>query len=488
MSVRHRLPRKKSQPRKYLQRNVPRRWKYRLGPPSLRARQLSPTRDLWLTVRRTLWSREVWLLVAIAFGVARWWGCAALSGLLALLVRLARSAERLPTAGLALDFPVGSPAFIDSVVGTTGTGFMSGNALTLLNNGDEFYPAMLHAIEGAAHSVTIEGYIYWAGSIGQRFAEALAQRARAGVTVKILLDAIGSAAIGDDILQTLERGGCQVAWFNPIHWYTLERTNRRTHRKTLVIDGTIGFTGGAGIADQWLGHAQDTEHWRDLQLRLEGPAVGQLQTGFATNWLKSTGEIVTGPVFFPRHVDAGSVRVQALLGSPASGASALRMLYYLSLSCAIRSIVIANPYFVPEPTAIELLLDARRRQVDVTLLLAGELNDVWLARQNSVRLYGPLLAAGVKIHEYAPTMLHYKAMIVDDCWATIGTCNFDNRSFALNEESNVTFFDPVLLGSLCRILHADLSRATLVTLESWQRRGLKARAIELAASLLQDQV
>ena len=488
MSVRRLPPKRRSQPHRYLQRNVPRRWRYRLGPPALRGRQFSGTRDFWLLFRRLLWSPVLWLMALLAFGLARSWGWAIVSGFVATFARLARSPERLPTEGLALDTPVGSPAFIDSVVGATGTGFAPGNSLVFLNNGDEFYPSMLGAIAEAERSVTIEGYIYWAGSIGQRFAEALAHKARTGVPVKILLDAIGSAAIGDDILRVLEGGGCQVAWFNPIHWYTLERTNHRTHRKSLVVDGAIGFTGGAGIADQWLGHGQDADHWRDLQLRLEGPAVVQLQTGFATNWLWTTGEVVAGPAYFPARAEAGSARVQALLGSPVSGVSALRLLFYLSLSCAVRNILIANPYFIPEPTAIELLLDARRRHVDVTLLLAGPLNDIWLARQNSVRLYGRLLKAGVRIYEYAPSMLHYKAMVVDECWAMIGTCNFDNRSLAFNEESNVTFLDPQLVDSLRRILLDDLSRSTLISAERWERRGLAARGLEFVASLLQEQL
>ena len=225
-----------------------------------------------------------------------------------------------------------SEAFVDSIVGATGAPFVPGNRLTVLNNGDEFYPAMLDAIHAAQRSVTIEAYIYWAGEIGLVFARALAERASSGVSVKILLDAVGSATIGTEILTTLEKGGCQLAWFHPIHWYTIGRFNHRTHRKTLVVDGRTGFTGGAGIADHWSGHAQDQDHWRDMQVRIEGPGVVPLQTGFMTNWLETTGELLSGPAYFPATPRVGDVPLQTIMSSPSIGSSAARTLYYCSRS------------------------------------------------------------------------------------------------------------------------------------------------------------
>jgi len=366
--------------------------------------------------------------------------------------------------------------------------FFSGNSLKLFNNGDRFYPAMLEAIEHAAHTITIEAYIYWAGDVGLRFARALAKKAAAGIKVKILLDAIGSATIGEEIFQTLKRGGCQVAWYNPIHWYTIGRFNNRTHRKSLIVDGRVGFTGGAGIADSWLGSAQDPEHWRDMQIRIEGSAVTPLQTGFAQNWLETTGELVSGSWYYPSPDDAGSLRVQTIMSSPQTGASTVRTMYYLSIICARRSIYIANPYFVPDQVALGALIEAKQRGVDVRIMVSGIHNDNWLARHNSVRLYRRSLEAGVEILEFNRTFLHHKTMVVDGVWVTVGTTNFDNRSFAHNEENNVCVYDTNLAGELERIFLADMTACRRVDLQSWRRRGPFAKIQEIIASVLQEQI
>ena len=223
-----------------------------------------------------------------ALGVAIWTGVCSLS----------TPIEFPPQYGLDHALTVGDPEFLNTMAGAGGVPFLPGNSLGLLNNGDRFYPSMLEAIEHATHTITIEAYIYWAGEIGVTFARALAAAAARGVRVKILLDAVGSASVGSEILHILE-DGCHVAWYNPIRWNHLRPINNRTHRKSLIVDGRIGFTGGAGIADHWTGDAQDDRHWRDLQIRIEGPAVRPLQTGFAQNWLECTGELVTGPHFYP---------------------------------------------------------------------------------------------------------------------------------------------------------------------------------------------
>ena len=438
-------------------------------------------------MRRLLWSWFPWAAAAVYALATDQWGWAAGFTGLALFVHVAAPRERAPAYGLDHGMAVDDPSFLESVVGLTGTPFVPGNRVTVLENGDEFYPAMLEAVRGARNSITIEAYIYWHGTIGLEFAEALAERSSAGVAVKILLDAVGSATIGTRILETLDTGRCQLAWFNPIRWYALGAINHRTHRKTLLVDGRIAFTGGAGIADHWTGHAQDPDHWRDTQIRIEGPAAVPLQTGFAQNWLETTGELISGPGFFPEWESVGTIPIQTMLSSPATGASAARTLYYLSIVCARRSIRIANPYFVPDQAAIDILLDARKRGVDVTIIVSGIRNDNWLARHNSTRLYGALLKRGIAIYEYNRTMLHQKTMVVDGKWATIGTTNFDNRSFALNEESNVSFIDPSLVQPLQRAFEADLAVSEEMTLAMWRRRGLWSRLQELVASLLQEQ-
>jgi cardiolipin synthase len=441
----------------------------------------------WTRARRLLWSWWPWALVSIwAIGKAEW-GWAIGGGAMALVSYLLAPPAPPPRFGLDHEFSIDSPAFVGTVAGASGSPFLDGNTLELLNNGDAFYPPMLAAIKGAEHSITIEAYIYWAGEIGAEFAEALAERAKAGCPVKILLDAIGSASIGSEILDVLEAGGCQVAWYNPLRWYTLGRFNNRTHRKSLIIDGDVAFTGGAGIADHWRGNARGPDEWRDMQIRLEGPAVVPLQTGFAHNWQQTTGELLSGDAYYPVIDSRGPLAVQTLLSSPETGAASVRTMYYLSIVCARASIFIANPYFVPDPVAIETLIEAKQRGVDVRIMVSGIRNDNWLARHNSVRLFGRLLAAGIEIQEFNRTMLHQKTMVVDGRWLTVGTTNFDNRSFAHNEESNVCCVDRRLAGQLHNIFLDDLNGSERVTIERWQRRGIWTRAQEVVAAVLQEQ-
>jgi cardiolipin synthase len=421
-----------------------------------------------------------------AIGDARW-GWAIGAGAMSLVSYLIAPAAPPPRYGLDHEFSIDSSQFPATVAGASGAPFVSGNRVELLNNGDAFYPRMLAAIERASTSITIEAYIYWAGEIGQQFATALADRARAGCKVKILLDAIGSSSIGADILDVLEGGGCQIAWYNPVRWYSLGRFNNRTHRKSLIIDGRLAFTGGAGIADHWRGNARNPDEWRDMQIGVVGPAVIPLQTGFAHNWQQTTGELLTGDEFYPLVEPAGSLAVQTLLSSPETGASSVRTMYYLSIVCARRSIFIANPYFIPDPVAIDTLIDAKQRGVDVRIMVSGIRNDNWLARHNSVRLFGRLLEAGIDIQEFNRTMLHHKTMVVDGRWVTVGTTNFDNRSFAHNEESNVCFFDEDLAARLHQVFADDLLGCQRVRIEEWRRRGVWARCQELVASLLQEQ-
>lgn len=456
--------------------------------PDARARKPKGLPDLGTRARKLFWSWWIWVVAAVWMLYLGREGSAIGLGVMALAAYLAAPREHPPSYGLDHEFKAASDEFLASVAGATGVPFAAGNHVEILNNGDEFYPAMIEAINQAEESITIEAYIYWAGTIGLMFAQALAAKAREGIKVKILLDAIGSATIGEEILTTLESGGCQLAWYNPIHWYTIGRFNNRTHRKSLIIDGLIGFTGGAGIADHWLGKAEDSHHWRDIQIKIEGPGVIPLQTGFGRNWLETTGELVNGYVYYPPEEDRGDVEVQTIMSSPETGSSTVRIMYYLSIVCANTYIYIANPYFVPDQVAIDTLIEAKRRGVDVKIMVSGIHNDNWLARQNSIRLYGKLLEAGVEIHEYNHTMLHHKTMVVDGTWATIGTTNFDNRSFAHNEENNVCFFDERLVTELRNIFLQDLEICEKVELEAWRRRGLLTRTQGLVASLLTDQV
>ena len=474
-------------PRRWRGRRLARKWRYRLAPDPL-LRKPKGTLPFWARARRVFWSWWPWLIACVYSLVTDRWGWAIGTGAMAFVSYIITPAEAPPRYGLDHEFSVDDEEFVASMEGATGVPFAPGNRLDVFNNGDAFYPAMLEAIEAAEVSITIEAYIYWAGEIGKRFAQALAARSREGIRVKILLDAVGSSSIGEEILKILEGGKCQLAWYNPMFWRRIGRYNHRTHRKSLIIDGRVGFTGGAGIADHWKGNARTPAEWRDIMIRLEGPAVTALQTGFGQNWLQTTGELISGPVFYPPHDPSGALRLETIMSSPEIGASSVRIMYYLSIICARSSIFIANPYFVPDGAAIEALLDARRRGVDVRVMVSGIHNDNWLARRNSVRLYGPLLRAGIRIFDYNRTMLHHKTMVVDACWVTVGTTNFDNRSFSHNEESNVCCYDRALAREMNAVFEADMDGCAEVTYEAWKRRGWVQRAGEVLAAFVEEQI
>ncbi|MGI8672872.1 MAG: phospholipase D-like domain-containing protein [Luteitalea sp.] len=407
---------------------------------------------------------------------------------IAFVTYVLRPAGRPPTLGLEHTDPAGSEAFLDTMSGITALPFVPGNRLDILNNGDAFYPAMLDAIRSARTAVVIEQYIFWGGRTGNEFAEALAERALAGVRVKLLLDAVGSPSLGDEAYTTMSAAGCEIAWYAPIHWYTIGRFNNRTHRKTLVVDGRVGFTGGAGIADHWRGNATPPDQWRDMMFRLEGPAVAPLLSGFAQNWLRTTGEMIQGVEYFPAPCEAGTLGVQVIHSSPDAGASSARLMYYLAIVSARTRIDIVNPYFVPDETAIDTLIEAVARGVQVRVVVSGKRTDNWLARHNSRRLYGVLLAGGVRIHEYHHSMLHPKVMLVDGCWCTVGTSNFDNRSFAHNEETSLCLCDRSFVAAMTEIFEEDLAACQEVRREQWAQRGMLTRAQEFVASFLKEQV
>ena len=442
----------------------------------------------WTRIRRFAWWWFPWAVVCVYFIDQRDWWWALGTGLWAGVCSLSTPQEFPPQYGLEHDLDVGSAEFIDTMAGAAGNPFFEGNRIDLLNNGDAFYPAMLRDIELAERSITIEAYIYWAGEIGLKFARALAAAAARGVKVKLLLDAIGSQSIGNEIVKILQDGGCHLGWYNPVRLTRLRRINHRTHRKSLIIDGRVGYTGGAGIADQWTGNAHDDKHWRDIQVRIEGPAVRPLQSGFAHNWLECTGELVSGPDFYPSLTPAGPLSLQTIMSSPETGASSVRVMYFLAISSARKTIDIANPYFVPDHASIDLFRDAVKRGVRVRVMVAGSSNDTLITRLNSLRLYGALLKVGVHVLEYNRTMMHHKTMVVDGLWSTVGTTNFDNRSFSHNEENNVCLCDHAFATQLTETFERDAQVCDVITFDAWRRRGLTQKTLEAMASFVQDQV
>jgi len=478
--------------RRWLKPRVPKEQLYRLSPIRPKPKRLGRV-ERWDRIRRVIRTWWIWLAVAIVAHLAGNWVLTAIAGAWSFFFYHTTPESHPAVYALETDLDVESPEFPITMAGMTGMPLVPGNQVALFNNGDEFFPAMLEAVESAEHSITMEQYIFWDGAVGRRFAEAFAEKARRGVPVKLLLDAVGSSTLGEPVLKILEAGGCQLAWFRPIHWYTMSRANHRDHRKSLIVDGKIGFTGGAGLADHWLGEAQDSDSWRDIMIRVEGPAALEQQGGFAQNWLQCTGEILTGHDYFPMPSPAGTValgnvEVQTILSSPVEGTGAAGTMHLIALQCARKHLYIANPYFIPDARVIDMLARACGRGVAVKLMVAGDHNDTWWARQNGLRLYGKLLEAGVEIFEFLPTMLHQKIVIVDDAWASVGTANFDNRSLALNDETSICFHDRALVDRLHEIFLEDLKRCKKVQLAEWKRRGFWQRAGEQFASLMEDQM
>jgi cardiolipin synthase len=383
---------------------------------------------------------------------------------------------------------IGSDEFRQALNHLLGPPLIGGNKVTHLRNGDEIFPAMLGALKGAQKSITLETFIYWSGAIGKQFAEVLSERSKSGVKVHVMLDWIGSRNLQQSAVEEMKAAGVRIKRFRPPKWYTLLRLNNRTHRKLLVIDGKIGFTGGVGIADLWTGHAQDPEHWRDSHFKVEGPAVNQLQAAFLDNWNATDNELLHGESYFPRLPDVGQSLAQVFKSSPEEGSSSVRLMYLYSIAHARSSIFIANAYFVPDAFVRSRLIEAARRGVDVQIVLPGKKTDTAITRYASRKHWGRLLAAGIKIYEYEPTMFHCKYMTVDGLWASVGSTNFDSRSFRLNAESNLNVLDRPFAEAMNQVFESDKASSQLVTLAKWKRRNLKQQFFDFLASLFERQV
>lgn len=369
-----------------------------------------------------------------------------------------------------------------------GPAILPGNEVLTLTNGDAIFPPMLAAIQGARHSVCFETFIYWSGNIGEQFAAALEAAARRGVRVHVLFDWVGTRRRAPRLLEQLRAGGVDVQLYHELSWLHLARLNNRTHRKLLIVDGTVGFTGGAGIAPQWLGSAQDPEHWRDTHYSVRGPVVAQMQAVFLDNWIKATGNVLHGPEYFPPLEAAGEMDAQMFGSSPSGGSESMQLMFLLAITAARRSIDITSSYFVPDSMTIAALVDAARRGVVVRILVPGRYTDVPLARRASRARWGRLLRAGVALFEYQPTMIHCKVAVVDGYWTTVGSANFDNRSFSLNDEANLNVFSDALADEQQRQFEVDLAASRRVSLRAWRRRSPWERAQEALIVLLRSQL
>jgi cardiolipin synthase len=377
------------------------------------------------------------------------------------------------------ELEVGSDAFLRATEAITMAPIAHGNAIELFINGDEIFPAMLATMRGAQRSLNFLSYLYWSGEIATTIAAALCERARAGVEVNVLLDAVGSAKMDRALIRDMDEAGVHFAYFRPPKPYAMRRLNNRTHRKLLIADGTVGMTGGVGIADQWTGNAQDPGHWRDTHVRVRGPIVRGLQGAFAENWLEATGDVLVGPAYLPGLEPVSDDGAMQVVRSTANvGDTNVEALYFLAIASARTTLRLTSAYFAPRPAFVEALTDAAGRGVDVQVLVPGPYMDKQVVRSAGRAVYEQLLDAGVQVFEYRPTMIHAKTLTIDGAWSSVGSVNFDNRSFQLQDEVTLCVCSRDFAGLLDAQFDRDLDRSAEIDLERWERRSLPQRASE----------
>ena len=384
-------------------------------------------------------------------------------------------------------FAVEDPQFLRSMGQLLGPAIVPGNRVTAFQNGDQIFPAMLGAIRSARESITFETYIYWSGEIGQEFSDALCERAQAGVRVHVLLDWLGAGKIDMRFLTAMKAAGVEVERYHPLHWFDWSRLNNRTHRKLLVVDGRIGFTGGVGIADAWSGDGGTKDHWRDSHYMIEGPAVAQMQAAFGDNWMKTRARVLFGDAYYPELTQIGRSRAQVFKSSPDEGSESVRLMYLLSIASATKNIRLEAAYFVPDDLAIETLVTARKRGVKIEIIVPGPQTDSEIVQGASRSRWGPLLDAGVVIYEFQPALFHCKVLIVDDVWVSVGSTNFDNRSFRLNDEANLNIYDAVFAAEQAVVFDADKRVSRVITRADFKNRSAVGKMFDAVTGLLRQE-
>lgn len=364
------------------------------------------------------------------------------------------------------------------IAGLAGGDLTDGNEYDVLDNGDEIFPAMLEAIRGARRRISFETYIYESGQVAAQFTAALEEAARRGVRVSVVVDSVGGSGMKDEDIKRLEAAGCRIARFNAPSWYAIEEVNYRTHRKILVVDGEVGFSGGVGVADHWLGHAQDKEHWRDTQIRMRGPIVRRLEAGFYENMIETAGEITPELDDEPAATRPGGASM-AIRSSPTGGSNDLKRVYLLAIASARRTLDITTPYFLTDESSEWAFRDAVGRGVKIRVLVEGDITDAMPVKYASRQAYDALMSEGIEIYEYQPTMMHTKTLVVDGTWSMFGSANFDNRSLELNDELNVAVSSKPLAARLLADFENDLRSARRLDLEQWRRRPRLEKTREL---------
>jgi cardiolipin synthase len=388
---------------------------------------------------------------------------------------------------------LGEASFYPTLSAHTDSSIISGNRVELLFNGDQIFPAMLKAIRGAEKSITYQQYFYEDGAIAHEIAEAFAERCRAGVQVNILIDSLGGGGMPQDIRDLWKNAGCQLEMFQRIAAHQLITPwelfnyNHRSHRRILVIDGKIGFTGGHAVNDAWTGDGRTVDHWRQTDVKVEGPVVQQLQAAFVESWRRTTGNILGDTSYFPTLEPQGKVHAQIVKSSPLGGSFGTYLLFLLSITSAQKSIHIANPYFFPDDRIEEALIDAVKRGVRVVVITPAK-SDHTTTSAASLSGFGAFLLGGVEIYEYQPALMHAKAMVVDGVWATVGSANLDYRSLAINEELNLVVYDTAFAQQLEKSFQEDLKYSKKLTYEAWNSRPFMDKVLELFTIPIKEQL
>lgn len=385
-------------------------------------------------------------------------------------------------------YAIDSPQYTRSISALLGPAFIGGNEVKVLTNGDEIFPSMLEAIRNAKQTITFETYIYWSESIGQQFADALSERALAGVKVHVLLDWLGSVKMDQKKLDEMVKAGVQIQRYHKPHWTHLSRMNNRTHRKLLIVDGKLGFTGGVGIADQWRGDARNPDEWRDTHFQVTGPVVGQMQAVFMDNWIKAQGKVLHDEAYFPVLKPTGNMAAQMFSSSSSGGSDSMELMYLMAITAAEHTIDIASAYFVPDALTTQALIAAAKRGVQIRIITPGEHIDSQIVQKASREGWGEMLKAHIKIAEYLPTMYHCKIIIVDNLLVSVGSTNFDSRSFKLNDEANLNIYDKDFAHQQSEFFNVDWSKSHSMTYQEWEQRPIKEKALEKLAIIFKSQL
>ncbi|MEP6662202.1 MAG: cardiolipin synthase [Verrucomicrobiota bacterium] len=403
------------------------------------------------------------------------------------IVFKAASSKKVGTA-LVVNYSVNDPAFRESMGNLLGPQFLNGNRVQTLLNGNQIFPAMLDAIKAATNNISFENYIWETGEIGGKFKAALMERAKAGVKIHCIVDGMGTLKLKKEEMREMKDTGIKFVAFGREHWYKIKPAlNHRTHRKLLIVDGKVGFIGGVCLGDKWMGDGDESDHWRDTHFRVEGPVVLEMQGVFADNWLQTTSDVLQGPDYFPEVEKKGNCVVQCFKSGPKNGEENARLAFLLAIAAAKKNIRLEHAYFVPDGLFIKELLAARRRGVEIEIIVPLK-NDSKIGRAAARSRWGELLDAGVKFYQFKPALFHCKVMIVDDNFVTAGSVNFDNRSFRINDEANINVLDQAFAAAQIKVFQDDKAKSLVLPQDALKKRSWLSKCEDSCAGLFVSQL